>query len=101
MPFYLAFTRNLELLELLLSSSLPVDPDNVEADSLGKGPALADGDDIALLNTEARRAVSGQVLVPLLVPVELLDVVEVVPANDDGALHLGGRNDSGQNTTAD
>ena len=96
-----SIARELELLELLLSSSLPVNPDNVEAHGLGKGPALADGDNIAALNTEARRAVGREVLVPLLVPVELLDVVHVIPAHDDGTPHLGGGNDSGQDMTAD
>jgi len=96
-----SIARELELLELLLSSSLPVDPDHVEAHGLGKGPALANGDNIALLHTEARRQMGREVPVPLLVPVELLDVVHVIPAHDDGAPHLGGGNNSGQNTAAD
>ena len=91
----------LELLELLLSSSLPVDPDHVEAHGLGKGPALTNGDNITLLHTEARRQMGREVPVPLLVPVELLDVVHVIPAHDTGAPHLGGGNNSGQNTATD
>jgi len=86
---------------LLLSASLPVNPHHVEAHGLGKRPALSDGDNVALLHTEARGEVGREVLVPLLVPVELLDVVHVLPANDDGALHLGGGHNAGQDTAAD
>lgn len=35
----------------------------------------------------------GDVLVPLLEPTVLADVVEVVPADDDGTLHLSRRDD--------
>ena len=63
--------------------------DNVEADGLGKGSALADSHDISDAKTESGGAVSSDGLVALLKPVVLLDVVEVVAADDDGVLHLG------------
>ena len=76
---------------------LGVNLDNVEADSLGKRSALANGNGVTLLNTgEGGGAVSGQVLVSLLESVVLLDVVEVVSSDNDGSLHLG-RNDNTPN----
>ena len=67
--------------------------DNVEADGLGKGSALADGHDVTLLNTgEGGGAVSSKVLVSLLESVVLLDVVQVVSSDNDGSSHLS-RND--------
>lgn len=44
---------------------------------------------------------SGKVLVALLVSVVLRDVVEVVPSDDDGTVHLGRDNGAGQNTATD
>lgn len=69
--------------------SLGVNLDNVEADGLGEGSALADGHDVTLLNTgEGGGAVSGQVLVSLLESVVLLDVMQVVSSDNDGSSHL-------------
>jgi len=45
---------------------------------LGQGSALSNGNDIASLNTESRRAMGSEVLVSLLVPVVFGDVVEAV-----------------------
>ena len=74
---------------------LGVNLDNVEADGLGEGSALANSHDITLLNTgESGRAVSGDVLVSLLESVVLLDVVEVISSDNDGSLHLGRNYDS-------
>lgn len=75
--------------------SLGVNLDNVEADGLGKGSALADGHDVTLLNTgEGGGAVSGQVLVSLLESVVLLDVMQVVSSDNDGSSHLSRNNDT-------
>ena len=68
--------------------------DNVESHGLGKGSALADSDDITVLKSESGRAVSGHGLMALLKSVVLLDVVEVITANDDSVLHLSGENDT-------
>mmetsp|Transcript_122297 Transcript_122297/g.391106 ORF Transcript_122297/g.391106 Transcript_122297/m.391106 type:complete len:223 (+) Transcript_122297:25-693(+) len=65
-----------------------LDLEHVEAHRLRERPALADGDDVSLLRLEGRRAVGGHVGVALLETVKLLDVMQVVPADDDCALHL-------------
>jgi hypothetical protein len=65
---------------------------NVEADSLGEGSALADGDNITSTDAESGGAVSGYGLVALLESVVLLDVMEVITTDDDGVLHLVGDN---------
>lgn len=44
---------------------------------------------------------SGEVLVALLVSVVLGDEVKVFAADDDGAVHLGGNDGSGQDTATD
>ena len=44
---------------------------------------------------------SGEVLVALLVTVVLGDEVEVLAADDDGAVHLGGDDGAGEDTAAD
>merc|ERR1719299_170454 len=64
--------------------------EHVEADRLRKRAALTNGQDIALLRLKARRAMHGHVVVALLETLVLLDEVQVVPANDDGARHLAG-----------
>ena len=68
--------------------------DNVEADSLGKGSALADGDNITSTDAESGGAVSCDGLVALLESVVLLDVMEVITTDDNGVLHLVGDNDT-------
>lgn len=50
---------------------------------------------------ESRRQVSGDVLVTLFVTVVLGDVVKVVATNNDGALHLGGDDNTSQDTALD
>jgi hypothetical protein len=69
--------------------------------SLGEGTALANGNPVTLLNTESGGDVSSEVLVALLVTVVLGDVVEVLAADDDGTVHLGGDNTAGQDTATD
>ena len=64
--------------------------ENVEADGLGDGTALADGHDVTSSETESGGAVHGHVLMTLLESVVLLDVVEVIAADDDCAGHFGG-----------
>lgn len=54
------------------------------------------------LNTnESRRQVSGEVLVALLITRVLGDEVQVLTTDDNGALHLGGDNNTSQDTTTD
>ena len=69
--------------------------DDVEADSLGEGAALTDGHNITLLDgIKGGGAVGGNVLVALLKTTVLGDVVKVVPADDNGVLHLGREDDA-------
>ena len=68
--------------------------DNVEADSLGNGAALANSHDITGTETESGRAVSSHGLVALFETVVLLDVMKVITTNDNSVLHLGGDNDT-------
>ena len=42
-----------------------------------------------------------QVGVPLFVALVLLDVMKVIHADDDGALHLGGLDNAGEDAAAD
>lgn len=67
-----------------------------------KVPALTNGDDIAVMNTDkGRAAVSSDILVALLITVVLVHKVEIVTTNNDGALHLGTNNNSSEDTSAD
>lgn len=68
--------------------------DNIEADGLGEWSALADGNDITSTETEGWGAVSGDGLVALLESVVLFDEVEVITADNDGTVHLGGNDDT-------
>jgi hypothetical protein len=75
--------------------------DNVKANSLGKGAALTNGDDISILDCESRRAVGSDILVSLLVTTVLSDVVQIISADDDCSLHLGRDDLSLQNSSTD
>src|SRR5690349_22815151 len=77
---------HLELGELLGSLALAgEDTEDVEADGLGEGPALANDDLVTGLNTESGGDVGGEVLVALLVTGVLGDEVEVFTTDDQGA----------------
>mmetsp|Transcript_17148 Transcript_17148/g.34771 ORF Transcript_17148/g.34771 Transcript_17148/m.34771 type:complete len:245 (+) Transcript_17148:189-923(+) len=94
----------LEELELLAGGSenlVLLHLQHVESDGLGEGPALSDGHDISLLHVEGRRAVHGDVPVALLEPVVLGDVVEVMPSDHNGAVHLGGDDHTLDDTASD
>jgi|SRR5690242_1590219 len=79
----------LELGELLGSLALAgEDTEDVEADGLGEGPALADDDLVTGLDTESGGNVRGEVLVALLVTGVLGDEVEVFTTDDQGACVL-------------
>jgi hypothetical protein len=93
----------LEDAERLLSGrgTLGLVGDNVESNGLGKGTALTDSDNITILNGKCRRAVGGDVLVPLLESAVLQDVVKVVSSDNDGVPHLGGDDHTIQNSSTD
>ena len=74
---------------------------NVELDGLGQRTALSNGDNITLLHREGRTAVSMDILMPLLETTVLNNVVEVIPTDNNGALHLGRDDKSLKNLTTD
>lgn len=77
---------HLELGELLGSLALAgEDTEDVEADGLGEGPALANDDLVTGLDTESGGDVRSEVLVALLVTGVLGDEVEVFTTDDQGA----------------
>jgi len=79
----------LELGELLGSlSASREDTEDVEADGLGKRPALANDNGVTRLDTESGGNVCGEVLVALLVTGVLGDEVKVFAADDQGACSL-------------
>ena len=91
----------LELLAVLLCLEV-LDLQDVELDGLGEGTALTDSHTVALLDaTEAGGAVGSEVGVTLLITVVLGDVVEVLTTDDDGAVHLGGADDTGEDAATD
>ena len=68
--------------------------DDVEADGLGEGSALANSHDITGSDTESGGGMAGNSLVALFESVVLLDEVEVVTTDDNGVLHLVGDDDA-------
>ena len=93
----------LEDAELLLVSSdrARLHGDDVEVDGLAERAALADLNDIALLDDEGWAAVRRDLRVPLLETLVLSDPVEVVTADDNGAAHLCGDDDAPHEAAAD
>lgn len=96
----MSFLKQAEgLLDVGGGDDLRLDLEDVEADGLGERAALADGDDVAVLQRDKRgRAVGRGVAVALLETVVLAHVVEVVAADDDRPLHLCGHADTTHNT---
>ncbi len=78
-----------------------LDLENIEVHGLGQRSALSNSGNISLFDSEARRAVGDDVGVSLLVPVVLLDVVEVVPSEDNGVSHLVGDDHSLDDLSSD
>jgi hypothetical protein len=72
-----------------------------ERESVGCIPALTNGNDLTLGDLESRRKMGGNVLVSLLISVVLWDVVQVVTANNDGAVHLGRHNGATEDAATD
>ena len=74
---------------------------NIEPDSLTQRTALSNSHNITILDIESRTAMSRNILVPLLKTSVLGDVMKVIPPNNDGTLHLGGGDDSLEDTATD
>lgn len=77
------------------------DLDNVESNSLGDWSTLADGNDVTNLDTESWGNVNWDVLVSLFVSVVLWNVMQVSSSDDNGTVHLGGDDGTGQDLTTD
>lgn len=69
--------------------------------SLAQRSALSNGNLVTLHNTEGWGDVGSEVLVSLLVTGVLGNKVQVLPADDDGTVHLGGHDGAGQDTATD
>lgn len=92
----------LELLKLLLGASSLGDLEHIESHSLAQGPALSNCDNVSdLYIPETGGQVHRHVLVTLLKAIVLSDVMEIVPADDNGPLHLHLRHDTRQDPTSD
>jgi len=72
---------------------------DIELNSLGQRTALPNGDNITLLHSKARTAMGMDGLMPLLETTVLLDVMKVIPPDNNGTLHLGRSNKSLQDLT--
>lgn len=92
---------SLELGELLGLGGRHRNLQHVESHSLRKRSALAGHDNVTFRHTEGWGHVHSHVLVSLLVSVVFLDKVKVVSSDDDGSVHFGGDNSTGQNLTSD
>lgn len=77
------------------------DLQDVESNSLRDWSTLTDSNNVTNLDTESWRNVDWNVLVSLFVSVVLWNVVQVVSSDDDGTVHLGGDNGTGQDLTTD
>jgi len=100
--FFVHSHNNLELGESFLAARSLGNLDHIESDSLGKRSALSNGHYITLSDIpKAWAAVSGDVLVSLLKSVVFADVVKVIPAEDNGTLHLHFLDNSSEDTAAD
>jgi hypothetical protein len=74
----------LELLTLLLGASSFGDLEHIESDSLAQGPALSNSDKVSdLYIPETEGQVHRHVLM-----IVLSDVMEIIPVDDNGPLHL-------------
>ena len=101
---YKSYSRNLyslEFLESLNSFFLAFDLDDIETDGLGKRSAFTDDDSVTFLNFEARRAVSRDVGVALLITVVFGLVVEIISTDDDSSFHLSRFNNTSEDSASD
>lgn len=96
---------SLEFAKLFTSTStstLLLNLQHIESDSLAQRSALTDSDNVSLLNSnKTRGAVGSQVGVSLFITVVLFDKVQVLSSNDNSSFHLGRLNDTRENATTD
>jgi len=55
---------------------------------------------VSLVQSEARGAVAGNISMAFLEPVVFLNVVQIIPSDDDSPLHFGGLDDAFQNAAS-
>lgn len=78
-----------------------IDFEDCETLGLGGGAVLSNRNLIAVAETEAWGGVCGDVTMTLFESLVLADPMEVIPADDDGLLHLCGHDDAAKQTAAD
>ena len=79
----------LELLKLLLAASSLGDLELIDSNHLAQGPAFSNSDNVSSLYIpKTGGQVHRHVLVTLLKVIVLSDVIEIVPVDDNGPLHL-------------
>ena len=87
--YYPLLEHSEDLLNVQCAVRVGLVGDDVELHSLGQRAALADGDDVTLTDVlEGGGAVHGHVLMPLLKSSVLANVLQVISADDNSALHL-------------
>merc|ERR1712232_869924 len=72
--------------------------DNIKTNCLRQRTALSDGNDIAILNLEGRRAMRWDILVPFLITTVLPDVMKIISSDDNSTLHFGRHDLTDQNS---
>jgi hypothetical protein len=75
--------------------------EEVEVDCLCQRSALSNDSNVTNLHPKGRRTVNCNVPVPLFVSVVLGDIVEVIPSDNNGPVHLGGDDNALQDLAPD
>lgn len=91
----------LEFREFLGSRSTSRNFQNIESDSFRNWSTLTNGDNITFFNSESWRDVSSNILVSFFVSVIFWNVMQVISSDNDGTVHFGGNNSTGQDFTSD
>lgn len=91
----------LEFREFLGSRSTSRNFQNIESDSFRNWSTLTNGDNITFFNSESWRDVGSNILVSFFVSVIFWNVMQVISSDNDGTVHFGGNNSTGQDFTSD
>jgi len=102
LPISYIFLNLLEASEALLGSCTSRDDtQDIESHGLRQRPALTNGNSVAFVAAEARGDMRRNVGVTFLVTLVLLDVMQVVTADNNCAVHLCALHLAGEDTAAD
>jgi len=74
--------------------------DHIETNRLGERSALSNSHNITILDFEGWGAMGSHILVTLFETTVLLDVMQIVPSDDNSALHFRGDNKSLEDTSS-